>query len=260
LGKDEYQLFASSLARITEQLSLSSAHVLFPSGEQAQKLALTPLVHRYGLQYHWRNRGYASFDDFLSRFSSKRRHQIRRERRELEKQGLEIHKVTGSDWTSEWVDHAFEYYLSTVNKYFYGRQYLNRAFFEEICARLPENALFFVARKRGTNTPVAGAFNLVCKGAMYGRYWGASAAYEFLHFNVCYHGGIEHCIDQGIDHFAPGAGGEHKVARGFEPTVTHSFHHLEDARLRAVVTDFAGRERAAIEEHIRSEGSPIKDE
>lgn len=243
---------------LVQKLRVSSAHVLFPGQEQAAPLASSGLAHRYGLQYHWHNAGYVTFEDFLSRFNSKRRNQIRREVRAPREQGLDVEVVPGRDLTPELVDAAYDFYVTTVDKYFWGRRYLNRSFFEEVCARVPDGVLLVVARERGNRRPVGGAFNLISRSAMYGRYWGAREDRAFLHFNVCYYRGIAECIERKLSLFEPGAGGEHKLSRGFEPAVTHSLHHLRDPRLDAAVRDFVERERAAVLDHVRGyESDPV---
>lgn len=248
-GEDERELlgaFAAGLEHVTTRLKVSSAHVLFPSQSQATTLVDAGLHHRLGVQYHFKNERYGSFDDFLGRFNSKRRNQIRREVRAPAEQGLVLEALAGDELGPGLVDAVYDFYTATVNKYFWGRQYLNRAFFEEICAKMPRGVLAVLARPKGSQRPVAGAFNLVGKTALYGRYWGAREEYPFLHFNVCYYRGIIECIDRGLDVFEPGAGGEHKLPRGFEPTLTHSCHHLKDSRLERAVADFLARERDAI--------------
>jgi hypothetical protein len=241
---------AEGLAALSERLPVSSAHVLFPNEAQATALAAAGLAHRVGLQYHWQNRGYATFEDFLGRFNSKRRNQIRRETRAPAEQGIDLETRSGRDLGPELVDAVYGFYLSTVDKHVWGRQYLSRAFFEEICSRLPEAVLVVLARERASKRPIAGAFNLVGKRALYGRYWGAVEERPFLHFNVCYYQGIAECIERGLALFEPGAGGEHKLARGFEPTLTHSAHHLVDGRLDRAVRDFLAREREAVLQHV----------
>jgi predicted N-acyltransferase len=242
--------FATGLARACERLGVSGAHVLFSPEEEADAFARSGMVHRFGVQYHWRNQGYGSFDDFLARYPSRRRKRIKRERRALEEQNVAIEVLTGGDLTPEIVDLAFECYLSTIRKYYWGRQYLSRTFFEEVCSTMGDRILVVLARDRGSRKPIAGAFNLLGEDTLYGRYWGAREERPFLHFNVCYYQGIEECIRRELSVFEPGAGGEHKVARGFEPTLTHSTHWLANQRLAAVVDDFVRRERAAVEQHI----------
>jgi predicted N-acyltransferase len=244
------QAFAEGLTLLCEKLSASGAHVLFPDRDQAAEFRAAGLAERYGVQFHWHNAGYATFDDFLGRFSSKHRNQIRRERREMKDRGIELVALSGSELTPALADSAYEFYVSTVDKFPWGRRYLKRAFFEEIFSTMPERLHFVVARDRAGNA-LGGAFNLLGKDALFGRYWGASADVPFLHFNVCFYFGIEECIRRGLARFEPGAGGEHKLARGFEPTITHSAHHLQDARLSAAVRDYLVREREAVSEQVR---------
>jgi uncharacterized protein len=252
--------FATGLRRIVEDSELSSAHVLFPDADNAERLEQAGLLRRHGVQYHWQNQGYRSFDDFLARFSAKRRHQIRRERRELAESGIEIEAVFGSELDSALIDHVYEFYTTTVDKYFYGRRYLNRDFFHEIVRRMPNNVVAVLAREKGARRPLGGAFNLVSERALYGRYWGTREERPFLHFNVCYYAGIELCIERGLGHFEPGAGGEHKHSRGFESTVTHSAHYLHDRRLRGAIQQFLEHERSSINEWIENEKPLFKPE
>ena len=248
-----YRAFVVGLKRVVEDGELSGAHVLFPDAGSAEGFEQAGLLRRHGVQYHWQNQGYRSFDDFLSRFSSKRRHQIKRERRSMAEQGIEIRAVGGADLDSASIDHLYEFYTTTVDKYFYGRRYLNREFFHEVCARMPENVLAVLACEKGSPRPIAGAFNLVSERALYGRYWGARVDRPFLHFNVCYYAGIEFCIERNIQRFEPGAGGEHKHSRGFESTITHSVHYLHDRRLRGAIQQFLEQERTTVDEWLESE-------
>jgi predicted N-acyltransferase len=231
---------------VLEDNPLSSAHVLFADAAQAEEFEAAGLLLRHGVQFHWSNAGYATFDDFLGRYSAKRRHQVRRERREMEAQGIELSVKLGSELSSAELDHIFEFYCSTVDKHFYGRRYLNREFFHEVCARMGGQILVVFATLRGQPRPIAGAFNLLGKKKLYGRYWGATEDRRFLHFNVCYYRGIEECILRGLDTFEPGAGGEHKVVRGFEPTITYSAHLLKHPILQRAIKDFLVREKTAI--------------
>jgi hypothetical protein len=225
----------------------SSAHVLFPSAEETEELVAAGLVHRTSLQFHWNNAGYASFDDFLSRFRAKRRAQIRRERRALLEQGISLETRTGKNIDEEVVEAVFRFYRSTVEaKFPWGRQYLNRDFFFRICDTMPSRIHIVLARQRVSQRCVGGALNLLGDRVLYGRYWGATEHRAFLHFNVCYYHGIEECIVRNLSRFEPGAGGEHKLARGFVPAETHSAHYLRDPVLDAAVRDFTRRERAAV--------------
>jgi predicted N-acyltransferase len=251
--------FAEGLAALGTRLGASSAHVLFPTHAQALALEDAGMARRSGVQFHWKNRGYQSFDDFLSEYDSKRRHQIRRERRELEK-SVVLECVTGKDLDAPTIDLVFELYLTTVNKYVWGRQYLRREFFHEVCSRMGEQLHLVLARDRGAKRPFAMAFNLRGSNALYGRYWGTLEDRPFLHFGACYYQGIEECISRGLDWFEPGAGGEHKIARGFAPTTTHSVHWLADPRLDRAVREFLREEVTAIDQHVSDGtfGSPFK--
>ncbi len=242
--------FGAALPQIAQSIGASGAHVLFPERSQADALVAVGYLPRHGVQYHWRNAGYRTFEDFLARFSSKRRNQIRREMREMRDQNVQLDVLTGSRLRPERVDFIFDFYRTTVQKFFYGKQYLNRAFFEQICATMPEHLHVVMASDGSSKKPIAGAFNLLGKRALYGRYWGALEERPFMHFNVCFYKGIQECIERGLELFEPGAGGEHKLARGFEPSLTYSAHAFTDRRLTAAVADFLERERQAIDQHI----------
>ena len=242
--------FAEALPAIAERVGASGVHVLFPEALQASALAAAGYLPRHSLQYHWRNAGYGTFDDFLARFTSKRRNQIRREMREMRDLGVDFEVLTGASLRPERVDFIFDFYRSTVEKFYYGKQYLNRAFFEQVCRTMPEHLHVVVASDASSKKPIAGAFNLLGKRALYGRYWGALEERPFLHFNVCFYRGIQECIARGLELFEPGAGGEHKLARGFEPSLTYSAHTFTDRRLSAAVAEFLERERQGIAQHV----------
>ncbi|WP_437805249.1 GNAT family N-acetyltransferase [Sorangium sp. So ce1078] len=247
------QVFAETLRKLVALSRISGAHVLFPTEDEAAVLSGAAMAHRCGIQFQFENEGYGTLDDFLARFNAKRRHQIRREMREVSKQGLSIETLRGAEITPEIVDVMFGYYVSTVEKFAWGRQYLNRAFFEEIAVRLRSSGEragglggVEIVLARDGKRPIAGALNLAGPTALYGRYWGASEERPFLHFNVCYYHPVEDCIARGLRRFEPGAGGSHKLVRGFAPSITHSAHHLAHPRLDAAVRDFLVRERAVV--------------
>lgn len=247
-GADRERLvsaLAEGLRELLDANELSSAHVLFPPEDEAAAFARAGFFERHGVQYQWHNRGYRSFDDFLATFDAKRRHQIRRERREVREQGITVATCTGSELTDEVVGTMYELYLSTVDKFVWGRRYLNRAFFDDVCTRLRDAVEIVVARD-GAGTIVGGAFNLRGGGVLYGRYWGAVGERPFLHFEVCYYHGVERAIALGLARFEPGAGGEHKRPRGFEPTLTRSAHAIVDRKLDAILRAHVAREKLAI--------------
>jgi uncharacterized protein len=243
---------AEGLRRLVESQTLSSAHVLFLPVDQAEEFDRAGYMQRWGMQYQWHNQGYSSFEDFLSTFPSKKRTQIRRERREMETQGIRITTLRQNEITSEALDAMCEFYELTVDKFRWGRRYLNRKFFYDIAERMKDNVEIVLATN-GTGRPIAGAFNLAGGGALYGRYWGAVEERPFLHFNVCYYHSIEQCIARKVARFEPGAGGEHKRARGFVPTLTYSAHHLVDPRLDGAVREYLGRERDHVKRVVSGE-------
>jgi predicted N-acyltransferase len=249
-------VLCQSLAGVCREGRLSSAHVLFPSEEEALAHGEHGLLARHGVQFHWSNPGYASFDDFLARFVSKKRNQIRRERRELADRGIVLDVLSDKTLGPEHADFIYEFYVATVDKFPWGRRYLNRAFFEQVTSSMPEQLHVVAATERGSKQRLGGAFNLLGKNRLFGRYWGALAEVPFLHFNVCFYKGIEEAIERKLGGFEPGAGGEHKVARGFEPTVTHSSHYLADRRLRDALARHLVAERTAVDEHV-SEAEPV---
>jgi hypothetical protein len=240
-------VLADVLRKLVAEEELSSAHVLFPTQGEADALDKAGLAHRYGVQFHWRNAGYTTFEDYLGRFSSKRRNQIRRERKEMDKAGIALTTERGRI-TPEVIDVMYGFYLATVEKFSWGRQYLNRAFFEEICVKLAGKVEIVLAREGGRI--LGGAFNLAGEEVLFGRYWGAVEERPFLHFNVCFYHSIDECIARGLTRFEPGAGGQHKLVRGFEPSITHSAHHLAHPGLDRAVREFLERERAAVEESV----------
>jgi len=252
------QAFVAGLRSLCQKLGLSGAHILFPPAAETARFVEAGMIHRVGIQYHWHNPGYHAFDDYLSGFNAKRRAQIRRERREFFRSGVEVEVLTGGDLDEAVADLCYEFYLSTVDKYFWGRRYLNRGFFRDVCERMPEQILVVIARDRASRLPLAGAFNLLGGRRLYGRYWGALHERRFLHFNVCYYVGVEECIARRLEAFEPGAGGEHKQARGFEPTATHSAHLIVNPVLEQVIRDHTDRERAAIGAYLASTPAALR--
>jgi predicted N-acyltransferase len=238
-------VLARSLRDICSGNEISSLHVNFCCSDEVEALAAAGFLPRHGLQFHWRNDGYRSFDDYLSSLRSKRRNQVRRERREIGAAGIRIETHEGEAIPDDLFRPMFRIYLSTVEKMYWGRRYLNPAFFELLRQRWKRNLCFVVAR-RGDQL-LAGTINAQKAGIFYGRYWGCFEEVRHLHFEVCYYAGIEHCIRRGLRSFEPGAGGEFKYWRGFEPTITHSMHYLPHRGLARAVARFLERERAYVE-------------
>ena len=227
-----------------DRLGASSWHVLFPSSRLAQTLERNGLAIRDGVQFHWRNHGYRDFQDFLDRLVSRKRKSIRRERREVESQGLELRVVPGREISSELWDRFYVFYQMTYARRSGHGGYLTRDFFHLLGDTMPERLMMVVARHGGRI--VAGALNFVGGNTLFGRYWGCTEEFANLHFETCYYHGIEYCIANGLERFDAGAQGEHKLARGFEPVITHSAHLILDPRFRAAIEDFLAREREAV--------------
>ncbi|HEU4430081.1 MAG TPA: GNAT family N-acetyltransferase [Myxococcota bacterium] len=236
--------FAAALRDLCVGNELSSVHVNFLRDDERAELEAAGFLLRSAFQYHWRNRSFASFDDYLASLTSKRRNQTRRERRELALQGVAIDALGGDALGDELFDPMFEIYRATVSANPWGRQYLNRRLFHLLRERW-KHRLCFVRARVGEEL-VAGTVNVQKGDALYGRYWGALRPLRHLHFNVCYYAGIEHCITQGLARFEPGAGGEYKQLRGFDATATWSAHFIADERLRAGVARFLAAEREKV--------------
>jgi predicted N-acyltransferase len=235
------QVLAGALREICATNELSSAHVNFCREDEAELLEQEGYLKRVGIQYHWHNHGYESFDDYLARFRSKRRNQVRRERREVERQGVRVEALAGDAIGDELFEPMYRFYLSTIRARMWGRQYLNPDFFELLRERFRDRLVFVVAFR--DDRPIAGAFNVAKGDALYGRYWGADEHVRNLHFEVCYYAGIDHCIERGLARFEPGAGGEYKQMRGFDAQPTWSSHFLVDPRLRSAIDRFLRAER-----------------
>ena len=232
---------AVALVEICRDSELSGVHVNFCREDEIAPLRASGFDLRVGVQYHWRNAGYREFGDWLARFRSKRRNQIKRERREVAESGVVVETFAGDAIPDALFEPMFRFYLATVRGRAWGRQYLNRRFFELLRERFKSRLCFVVASAGGE--PIAGTFN-VCKGdVLWGRYWGATREVRNLHFEVCYYAAVEHCIANGLARFEPGAGGDYKQMRGFDGEPTFSLHWLAEPRLRNAVARFLAEER-----------------
>jgi predicted N-acyltransferase len=242
-GEDVPALRRALLTAATEsarESGCSSVHILYPTGEEADFLEGEGLARRITLQFHWKNPGYRSYDDYLARFDSKRRNQLKRERGAAATQGIALRTVRGDELTQAHAKRAYGFYTSTCERHAWGQIQLTPGFFARVFRDLPD-AVEMVEAVKGPKV-IAGAFNLATRERLYGRYWGAFEEHPFLHFNVCLYHSVDDCIRAGRKVFEPGAGGEHKVSRGFEPTAVHSAHLLFDKRLDGAVRSFLHRE------------------
>jgi predicted N-acyltransferase len=241
LGHFPQQLLAAAES-VTLQHGLSSAHVTFIDDAGAAECLTRGWLIRHGIQYHWLNRGFSDFDDFLSVLTSRKRKAIRKERAAA-REDLEFVSLTGSDiGTYEW-DAMWAFYQDTGSRK-WGRPYLTRAFFDRIGETMGDRLRLFLAYRGGT--PIAGALNLVGPDTLYGRYWGTLDEVPFLHFELAYYQAIEWAIEHGLASVQAGAQGEHKLARGYEPVISLSAHFLADPGLRRAVATYLDGERPAI--------------
>jgi hypothetical protein len=241
LGSRPQHLLAA-IESVTIQNELSSAHITFADDSAAAEAERRGWLMRHGIQYQWFNRGYASFDDFLSVLRSTKRKAIRKERAAA-RQGLDFVVLRGAeidpgDWDAMWA-----FYQDTGSRK-WGHPYLTREFFDIVGEALGDRLLLFLALRDGT--PIAGALNLVGADTLYGRYWGCTEEVPFLHFELCYYQAVEWAIDHRLGSVQAGAQGEHKLARGYEPVITHSAHFIPNPSFRAAVADFLQTERTAI--------------
>jgi predicted N-acyltransferase len=236
-----------SLAGYADEQELSSAHVLFPAEADRSLLERDPeWLMRRDCQFHWRNRGYADFEDFLGSFTADKRKKARRERRRVAEAGITFDSRRGSEASPEEILTAWQLHRVTFLRR--GNEpYLAAETFLEIARTMGESLLFKFA-KHGDEI-VAVAVFFVGRDTLYGRYWGCNENFHSLHFETCYHQGIEFCIEQRLDRFEPGTQGEHKVSRGFEPTYTYSAHRIAEPRFRSAIADYLERESEAVERY-----------
>ncbi len=226
----------------------SSLHWLFTSERDATRLQAHGFMSRASCQFHWLNRGYGDFDDFLATLSSRHRKKIRAERRAVREQGIVTQVLSGAEATPALWDVFHDFYLSTfIRKGNHAP--LTRGFFRDIGAALGANTLLILAHHDGR--PVAGAFFFASEDTLYGRHWGRSEGFHGLHFELCYYRAIEYCIERGLQCFEAGAQGEYKVQRGFAPTATRSSHWIADAGFASAIDGFLARERDAVAAYMQ---------
>ncbi|GBQ31906.1 GNAT family N-acetyltransferase [Acetobacter fabarum] len=236
-------VMADALRQICADTGLSSAHVTFCTEAESTALHQQGWLPRLGLQYHWHNRGYATFDDFLATLSARKRKSIKRERRDANAAGLTFETLQGASITQADWQAFYQFYRNTIDRK-WGSAYLSAEFFPLMAQRLGERVVLILARNG--STPVAAALNLMGTHTLYGRNWGCEGNWPFLHFELCYYRAIDFAIAHGLQRVEAGAQGEHKIQRGYEPTLTHSAHWLQSPGLRNAVDRFLQAERPAI--------------
>jgi predicted N-acyltransferase len=250
---------AQGLMALCNATDASSVHVTFAREAEAKFLGEHGFLIRNDQQFHWRNDGYKTFDDFLGSLNSRHRKAIRRERREALASDITIHRLTGPDITEDAWDAFFEFYMETGSRK-WGRPYLTRNFFSLIGQSINRDVLLVMAKRNGRW--IAGAINFIGSDTLFGRNWGAVEHHPFLHFEVCYYQAIEFAIERGLKTVEAGAQGEHKLARGYLPQTTYSAHYIADPPLRRAIADYLKREREYVAEVGRelTEAGPFRKE
>ncbi|WP_075996230.1 GNAT family N-acetyltransferase [Salaquimonas pukyongi] len=243
----------NGLQQLTQRLGASSAHITFMPKAEWQLSRDAGLLARTDRQFHWFNRGYENFETFLQSLSSRKRKNIRKERKTaLSVPGLEIEHLTGSKLSEAAWDAFFGFYMDTGSRK-WGTPYLTRTFFSHASERMADKMLLVMAKRDGRY--VAGALNFIGGDCLYGRHWGCVEDHPFLHFELCYYQAIEFAIAHGLARVEAGAQGEHKLARGYEPVTTHSAHHIANAGLRRAVDEYLRSER----HHVKMEQEILRD-
>ena len=255
---DTADTLTAALVEVARVHKVSSLHVTFPTREDWERLGAAGFLQRSGQQYHWENRGYATFEDFLAALNSRKRKQIRRERRDALAGGLEIETLTGSALEPRQWDAFYRFYRATSD-HRWGGAYLTRAFFDLLHQRLADRVVLVMARDG--KRYVAGALNLLGSDTLYGRNWGTIGDYPFLHFEVCYYRALDFAIERGLARVEAGAQGTHKIQRGYLPTPTYSAHWVRDRGFARAIENFLEREREAVAaemDELTQELSPFR--
>jgi uncharacterized protein len=257
-NKDINRIMISALESVMQQHKLSSAHVLFPDEANAQQFEAAGWLKRTGVQFRWQNKNYADFEAFLATLSHDKRKKIHQERKKIAAAGVVCRHIKGADATDADWHFFYDCYCNTYSEH-HSTPYLTRAFFAEISKTMPENLLLILAEIDGK--PIASALNIYNETTLYGRYWGALAFVSGLHFELCYYQAQQFCIAENITYFEGGAQGEHKLARGFEPRSTCSYHKIAHPDFEAAIKDFLLRESTGVAAYTSEleERAPFKD-
>ena len=244
------EALVAAMVQLARQVGISSLHVTFHTEAEAGLFTRLGFMPRIGQQYHWRNEGYGSFEDFLSKLSSRKRKTIRKERAEAMGHGVRIRALIGDEIEPRHWDAFYRFYLDTVERK-WAHAYLSREFFARLGATMGKKVFLIVAETDDGN-PVGGALNLIGRDALYGRYWGSAADYRFLHFEACYYRAIDFAIAHGLSRVEAGAQGAHKIQRGYLPVATWSAHWIAEPGFRKAVARFLDAERPAVEAEIEA--------
>lgn len=251
---DDRLLLAGSIRQLTDRLGVSSAHINFITQSERTLLEGQGFLPRIGEQFHWHNRDYKSFDEFLAALSSRKRKTIRQERAKVMQDGIRIENISGPDlcehhWDSFWI-----FYQDTGMRK-WGTPYLTRQAFSLLGERMANDLVLTLAYNEGSKQPIAGALHFIGGDTLFGRYWGCTQQAKFLHFECCYYQAIEYAITHGLSRIEAGAQGHHKLARGYEPVPTFSAHYIPDAGFHEAIRHYLEQERRGVSEEI----SALKD-
>jgi uncharacterized protein len=250
------KLIIDTYEHLIKNNNLSSAHINFITKELSNKLSKRNWIERKGLQFHWHNKEYKSFDDFLDKLKSTKRKAIKKERKKVNEYDLIIERITGDALNIKIWDSFYEFYLSTIDKK-WGGAYLTKNFFYLINESMKNNILLVIAKKN--DEIIAGALNFVSKNTLYGRNWGSKLDIPFLHFELCYYQAIEYAIENNIAIVEAGAQGHHKIQRGYVATSTYSAHYIQNSSFDKAVRNFVKMEAKEINKQIdviNQQGSP----
>jgi predicted N-acyltransferase len=241
---------ATVLQQETTRLHASSWHCLFPDDSQLDFWLQTGAQQRLACHFHWFNNNYECFEDFLSECQSRKRKEMRRERKKVQEAGIRFERLYGTQINATHIKQFYLFYILTNAKYNGHGGYLNEDFFQRLLKTMPEQMLLVLAYKN--EHCIAGALNFFSTDTLYGRYWGCSEEHEFLHFETCLYQGIDFCIEHKLNSFDPGAQGEHKIKRGFKPITTNSFHYLAHPQFREAVQSYLTQEKQAVLDYQQS--------
>ena len=253
------EALVAGLLEAARQYGVSSLHVNFATKAEIDRLTGAGMILRLGRQFHWENRGYETFDDFLAALTSRKRKDIRKERRRVAEAGIRVTALAGAEIEARHWDAFYRFYVDTYDRK-WGYPYLTREFFDALSTTLAEKTVLVLAEKDGV--PIAGALNFRGREALYGRNWGCAADYKFLHFEACYYQAIDYAIAHGLARVEAGTQGPHKIQRGYVPKPTYSAHWVRDEGFRRAVADFAEREQREVEYEMAAyaEHSPFRRE
>ena len=242
----EAQLLSATL-QIAQKIQVSSLHITFMPKNQWENAGTLGLLKRVDTQFHWTNANYDSFEDFLRALSSKKRKNIRRERRGAVENNIEIEWITGSDLTESHWDAFYQFYVDTGNRK-WGTPYLTRAFFSMLSETMPDETLLIMCKREGKY--IAGAINFIGSNTLFGRNWGCIEDHRFLHFETCYYQAIDFAIQHGINRVEAGAQGGHKIARGYMPQQTYSAHWIRNSEFRDAIKNYLNSEESFVQQDI----------